>query len=504
MDLDVGCPDGTPDYAEPVPDPDSDWTWPAADTFTDDSIARRPLQTCSELGSQRIRLIKIRPGRPKDGIECDTKVCFLSEAGEYTALTYTWGSPIERRVIVVDEQPRLVTVNLCRFLEQARRFANRFSCRFSGWLWIDALSIEQSDPWEKLKQVGMISQIFKNAKRVVIWLGPTYGDSDRAMKVLAAMSKESTYWKVLRGLLFFSAGPAILGLCQRPYWHRLWVLQELKASQATDLLCGSYCVNLESLESLLFHNNADQCVGAIIRASQDSPAAKMLSSTNASSKASLRAMLDATSHLLCSDPRDKVYAILNVASTGSQDIDADYTITLADVANRVLRNMHTIQEPSSLQDIHEQCESLEKVFRMHPGSIYATGTKALASCSSPLPLLQDRPIWTLTETRLDAVFENLRAWCEYHNHQVLARMLREWLVDHYRLGYSDLEVLGLDEHSMQAFMRHRSQDPFLKIEDVRKAISRMSKSLESIYHPLKVAPAVGHLVSHSRVSHHEV
>lgn len=134
MNLDVGRPDGTPDFAEPIPDQDSDWTWPAADTFTDGSIARRTVQTCSELGSQRIRLIKIRPGRANHMIECETKVCFLSEAGHYNALSYAWGSPVRRCQIVVDEQPRLVTVNLWRFLQQARNLANRFSGRFSGWL----------------------------------------------------------------------------------------------------------------------------------------------------------------------------------------------------------------------------------------------------------------------------------------------------------------------------------------------------------------------------------
>ena len=102
MNLDVGRPDGTADFAEPIPDQDSDWTWPAADTFTDDSIARRTLQTCAQLGSQRIRIIRIRPGSSRDVIECDTKVCFLDEAGDYTALSYTWGFPVERCQIVVD------------------------------------------------------------------------------------------------------------------------------------------------------------------------------------------------------------------------------------------------------------------------------------------------------------------------------------------------------------------------------------------------------------------
>lgn len=49
-------------------------------------------------------------------LKCETKICFLSRAGKYIALSYTWGCPLERRQITVDKQPRLVTVNLWRFL----------------------------------------------------------------------------------------------------------------------------------------------------------------------------------------------------------------------------------------------------------------------------------------------------------------------------------------------------------------------------------------------------
>jgi hypothetical protein len=49
-------------FIESILDVESDRRWPAADTFTDDPFVRRTLQTCSEVGSQRTRLIGIRPG----------------------------------------------------------------------------------------------------------------------------------------------------------------------------------------------------------------------------------------------------------------------------------------------------------------------------------------------------------------------------------------------------------------------------------------------------------
>lgn len=74
-----------------------------------------------------------------------------------------------------------VTQNLWRFLKQASK--TQF-----GWLWIDALSIDQHSPEERSHQVGITSDIFSNAWRVVVWLGPAYECSDEAMRALSEPS----------------------------------------------------------------------------------------------------------------------------------------------------------------------------------------------------------------------------------------------------------------------------------------------------------------------------
>lgn len=435
MDLDPGRFSGTSDYAEPIPDQDLDWTWPAADTFTDDSIAQRTFQTCSELGSQRIRLIKIRPGRPRDTIECDTKVCFLSEAGEYTALSYTWGIPVERCQIVVDEQPRMVTVNLCRFLWQARQLPNRFS----GWLWIDALSIQQSDPWEKLEQVKLLSAIFARATDAVVWLGPAYGNSDRAMKALTAQRTKQPRWKAPRSVWASPVSSAMLELCERPYWSRLWVFQELKASQTTAILCGNSCVHLGSLESLMYDDH-DERVKVKAQALQSSPAAMLLRLIHASMDGSLRAMLNSTNRLRCTDPRDKVYAILNVVSSGHQGIEADYTVTLPDLMNQILRNMHAAQTPEHLWDVDMQCRDLEATFDMSPGSIYGTESQALAACPIPLMDLACTRPDDFAKNNIYSILQEVHAWCRHHNHRVVAQMVHQQFPRYFILKKVKLEA----------------------------------------------------------------
>lgn len=413
MDSDVGRLSGTPGYAEPVPDQDLDWTWPAADTFTDNSIARWTLQTCSELGSQRIRLIKIRPGRPRDTIECDTKVCFLSEVAEYTALSYTWDSAVTRHQIVMDEQPVQVTVNLWRFLWQARKLP----ARYSGWLWIDALSINQSDPWEKLEQVEIISSIFESAKGTVVWLGRAYEDSDKAMQALKS-KYSSLFSRPSRALWAPPLGPAILRLCERTYWRRLWVLQELKYSHAVVLMCGNRHLHFECLKRLLYTDSFDQRVETKVEALQNSSAAKMANLIPESFETSLLNMLRKTQSLRCADPRDKVYAILKLVVPESRDIKADYTNTLPILANQVLRNTHVSEEPRRLKDVAEQCDTLVFMFHIKPLSLYVTGYEFSRGSWSPLEDLSE-PFMT----RIDRILEDMYNWCRHYDHRAIARII---------------------------------------------------------------------------------
>lgn len=116
-------------------------------------------------------------------------------------------------------KPFPVTPNLAnalRYLRQADK---------PSTLWVDALSINQIDDEEKSHQVQHMREIYEVASRVVIWLGKTSDDSDLAMDLIAdihrvgpqdyrANLEDAKSWKAL-GMLY-----------RRPWWSRVWVLQE--------------------------------------------------------------------------------------------------------------------------------------------------------------------------------------------------------------------------------------------------------------------------------------
>ena len=172
-------------------------------------------------------------------------------------------------------------------------------------------------------------------------------------------------------------------LRERPYWQRLWVYQELKASQAIIIMCGSQHVCFESLESLIY-DNEDKRVQAKVDALQSSSVGKISRLVCKSSESILESMLVATRYLLCTDPRDRVYAVLEVIKSGHEGIVADYFMTLPDLVNKALRNLHASSAPSLLWEVAAQCELLEEIFGVSPDSLYTAQHETSTAYRFPL------------------------------------------------------------------------------------------------------------------------
>lgn len=408
--------------------------WPAADIFTDDAIGRWAVPTCSELGSERIRLIKVKPGLQGTLVECEMKVCSIHNAGEYTAVSYAWGRLVARHPIIVDQQPHLVTNNQWHFLRHAKHAGKHLS----GWLWLDTLSIDQMNPQEKLVQVGILNTVFERAKRVVVWLGPAYENSDLAMEVLSSHSSKSPR-KILPKLFVGQGWSAIHCLCERSYWRRLWVFQELKASKHAILMCGSEIVRIKRLMAFLFDLEAQRLedkIGILRKSS----AGRMLTLIKATLDTSLWSLLKTTSHLQCSDAHDKVYAIINVASSGHETIVADYAISLPTLMNTILRNLHLASPPKSLKQVASQCKLLEQYFGVECNSIFSVApsraTPRLQRYEDPLTEFATAHYW---DFKLEML---LSQWCEYYGHARISRLLTPTRDSKLKKHYAELPKPG--------------------------------------------------------------
>jgi len=83
-----------------------------------------------------------------------------------------WGSAEPAQPISVDGRPASVRQNPWAALKSLR---GRHGPRT---LWIDALCINQDDVLERNAQVAIMGRIYREAKKVLVWLGEAADDSD--------------------------------------------------------------------------------------------------------------------------------------------------------------------------------------------------------------------------------------------------------------------------------------------------------------------------------------
>jgi len=200
----------------------------------------------------------------------------------YVAISYCWGEGKTSRRIWCNNKSFAVSENLYAALETISR-ASSFK------FWVDAICIDQSNDEEKRIQVRKMSQIYRDAAIVVVWLGKSESDpetlssrttmgsdeDDNAGKEDTDIAIESLepmveYMATLQPyhlgatleerLDFYGLAPisariwrAFRVLLSRPWFSRLWVMQEVFLAKDVYLLCGTGVTWLEPLLTLCHH-----------------------------------------------------------------------------------------------------------------------------------------------------------------------------------------------------------------------------------------------------------
>ncbi len=212
---------------------------------------------------------------------------------DYTALSYTWGDSKERFPIMIEDKKLYVTKNLRDFLRQARD--EKTTLKY----WIDAVCINQADLDERERHVKFMRDIYEKAKAVTVWLGPTADRSGLALKTLRALGiayKVKAQSRASYGLPSFAqmhtlmmlnmysrlldihtdetkllcaalllavpglatpnrefalmAAEALRKLFDRPWWERVWIVQEVTVpNKDISVMCGSDVISWEMCQN---------------------------------------------------------------------------------------------------------------------------------------------------------------------------------------------------------------------------------------------------------------
>ncbi len=201
-----------------------------------------------------IRVLILHAGSGNDPIQCT--LFHVEFAGaDYQAMSYVWGPPSD----VADE--KVIINGLLHSKPLQRNLRQRLlEIRDESHdilLWIDALCINQEDPKEKGHQVAMMGDIFKKAGNVIVWLGPAADNSHLAMEMIAnrtwaTRSSTESERDCERN--------ALLALTRRPYWRRVWVIQEFQLARRYEVKCDSHVVGQQNFEDcLIWAHDAPEC-----------------------------------------------------------------------------------------------------------------------------------------------------------------------------------------------------------------------------------------------------
>lgn len=189
-----------------------------------------------------IRLITIQPSPNRSAkIECTIAYDNIGKA-QYRALSYTWGSPDDKQTISLNGRPFQVTKNLFMALERLRNEKEPLT------LWIDAICINQEDDDERTHQVRQMTEIYKKATQVFVWMGEEIKNLEAAISLMhrlkQCMDKGGFGIEGLAGLAESKhrakGWEALTELLKRPWWSRIWILQEAVFGNDLVVVCGRH------------------------------------------------------------------------------------------------------------------------------------------------------------------------------------------------------------------------------------------------------------------------
>ncbi|KAK2018450.1 HET domain-containing protein [Colletotrichum eremochloae] len=206
------------------------------------------------------RVLLLEPGAHDDPVRCSLHPTAFQSA-KYAAISYVWGNTQNTDSIVCQGLEIDVTANLVQSLRQVR-YTDR-----PRHLWVDALCINQRNLQEKACQVDMMGEIYSHAWMVIICLGDDghNGDAARAAfntirdynSIAAKYMTESqiskdSYWKPTddEGGYGLITGERLLPAVQifkKPWFGRVWVLQEVGLAKEALLAYGSSTINFTEI-----------------------------------------------------------------------------------------------------------------------------------------------------------------------------------------------------------------------------------------------------------------
>ncbi|RYP48229.1 hypothetical protein DL768_005836 [Monosporascus sp. mg162] len=295
-----------------------------------------------KLSPGNIRLLHLMPHEEDEApIRCQLFDYPIQKTGErtclYEALSYFWGGSDKLYSVSIGERCLPVTANLYAALLRLRdRFIGRV-------IWVDAICINQEDKEERGQQVRSMAEIYCKANRVLVWLGEARADDHHTLKAIPGAAGD----QFPKSSGNETSREAVLALLKRPWFRRIWVLQEVAAARHLRIICGStevdgYAFHL-GLEAYLGLRNPILPVTYLIKHSIFRPKYRIDPSGRVSLDIRpLSELIDMYHAHEATERHDKVFALLGMSSddpsaAAAAGLSPDYDIPWAELLRRLVK-----------------------------------------------------------------------------------------------------------------------------------------------------------------------
>ncbi|EHK16029.1 uncharacterized protein TRIVIDRAFT_39727 [Trichoderma virens Gv29-8] len=338
-------------------------------------LSHRPKQSLSipeerryvykPLGENKcVRFLTLQPGSGSDplvgGLEFGSlDPADIEQLPPYEAISYVWGTSDRRFELVCDGAVLPLTQSIrdalmrVRLPDRPRR------------LWADQICINQDDIAERSQQVKLMNAVYKNASKVLVWLGRDLdgvaADAVRMVHHLDGVFKDDEAHEKFKvdheenlPMQSSERWVPLAKLTKLPWFHRIWIVQEIGTTAPATLYWGDTEMDWDMLSFVAgilneryHHLRTRFFIGTSnIRYLHKRFVEPDVEYDQFHNRGNFAYELHRARHLLAQDPRDHVYAFLGHFSIGKgseelQGLEADYSKSIGevffDVAVRGLR-----------------------------------------------------------------------------------------------------------------------------------------------------------------------
>jgi len=292
-----------------------------------------------ELERPGFRLIQLHQGT-QPLLRCSLFQAYLDEEESmmpYEALSYVWGDQNTPCEIMVDGKMLSVTISLYDALCHLRQpHEDRI-------LWVDALCIDQSNIKERSHQVNHMGEIYRKCENVIVWLGYLSGNAADLKTVVDQFALQlpseafrkwpcddqlwRDQWQRVQKSLGVTDNTKLLNglniFMSNPWFTRVWILQEVANAKRAIVECnlGKIPAKLFALLPHIIGSPVSEQCQAVL----DIMPGPLKTTKWWSQDRNLCTLLCKFKGSEAADPRDRVYALLGMASDVAMNaIEADY------------------------------------------------------------------------------------------------------------------------------------------------------------------------------------